>query len=229
MVPAFRSSGMATGLKVELSLNQLYDKLLDQMGPQGWWPADNKIEIILGAILVQNTAWANVAKSLTNLKPVTDFQGSKVAQLTQNEVIELIRPSGFYQNKSRAIVEFFAWLKPFQFDFEQIKQKFGPALRDQLLTFHGIGDETADVLLLYVFDTPVFVADNYAQKLFQALGVPSQNYRNLRQLVQPFTFSLAQAQEFHGLIDEFGKLYFKEKTFAESFLADDQLTLELKS
>ena len=196
------------------------------MGPQGWWPAENKIEICLGAILVQNTAWANVDKSLANLKPVTNFEGKKVAALSQLELIELIRPSGFYQTKSRAITELFQLLATYDFDFIKLRQKFGSELRKKLLALHGIGEETADVLLLYVFDVPVFIADRYAQKLFAALGMVSKNYHHLQQQVS-VELTLAQAQEFHGLIDEFGKLYFKTKSFADSFLAGDQLESKL--
>ena len=133
----------------------------------------------------------------------------------------LIRPSGFYRNKSKAIRAVFTWLDDFNFDYAAIRQHFGKNLRRELLKLRGVGNETADVLLIYVFDVPAFVADNYAQKLFAHLGVSSKNYQDLaRQITLPVDFTFHEAQVFHGLIDEFGKKYFRgQDTFDESFLA----------
>lgn len=140
--------------------------MLAIMGPQGWWPADSKFEIILGAILVQNTNWKNVEKSLANIKSVTDFAPEEVSKLDKEHLISLIRPSGFYKNKSKAIMDVFQWLQEYNFDLEKIKKVYQGKLRQRLLSLHGIGEETADVLLLYVFAEKVFVADKYTQKLF---------------------------------------------------------------
>ncbi|WP_440896623.1 endonuclease III domain-containing protein [Amphibacillus sp. Q70] len=212
-----------------LNLHQLFERMLEEMGPQGWWPAETKEEIILGAILVQNTAWDNVERSLANIQTLTAFQPDKILNLDTATLIELIRPSGFYKNKSKAILEIFQWLSHHNFDFDQIKQRYGSDLRKELLSLHGVGEETADVLLLYVFDEPVFIADKYAQKLFISLGQPAiNNYRQLKKRVYQFhEFTLEEAQEFHGLIDEFGKVYLKkEQDFSKSFLADHTLKLD---
>lgn len=198
------------------------------MGPQGWWPADSKFEIILGAILVQNTNWKNVEKSLANIKEKTAYLPEKVSQLNNEQLIHLIRPSGFYKNKSKAIMDVFQWLREYNFDLEKIKIAHQGKLRQQLLSLHGIGEETADVLLLYVFDEKVFVADKYTQKLFTFLQVEGiKNYRSLKKLIPVLdNFSLEQAQEFHGLLDEFGKIYVKNQpTFATSFLYGYRLIL----
>lgn len=214
-----------------LTLYQLYTKMLQKMGPQGWWPADSKFEIILGAILVQNTNWNNVEKSLANIKAETAFMPKKIHQLEREHLMELIRPSGFYKNKSRAILEIFQWLNEYNFDLERIKTAYEQKLRAQLLSLRGIGEETADVLLLYVFDKKVFIADKYTQKLFTFLGVVGiKNYSSLKKQVPELSeFTLQDAQEFHGLLDEFGKIYVKNKaTFADSFLARNQLDLTRK-
>lgn len=211
-----------------LTLYQLYTKMLSNMGAQGWWPADSKFEIILGAILVQNTNWKNVEKSLANIKHATAFVPEKVSQLDKKYLVELIRPSGFYKNKSQSILAVFQWLASYNFDLEKIKSSYGNKLRQQLLSLHGIGEETADVLLLYVFDKKVFIADKYTQKLFILLGVNGvKNYRSVKKLIPSIDeFTLDQAQEFHGLLDEFGKQYVKNKTtFMASFLACHQLVL----
>ncbi|AYW47490.1 deoxyribonuclease I [Tetragenococcus osmophilus] len=212
----------------DLTLYQLYQKMLAEMGPQGWWPAESKFEIILGAILVQNTNWKNVEKSLANIKVVTGFAPEEVSELDKEYLISLIRPSGFYKNKSKAIIEVFQWLKKYQFDLRKIKEDYGEKLRTQLLSLHGIGEETADVLLLYVFDEKVFIADKYTQKLFTFLQVKGiKNYHSLKRLVPDLPhFTLSQAQEFHGLLDEFGKIYVKNQAaFTSSFLAGYQLIL----
>lgn len=198
----------------------LFQTMYRQMGPQGWWPAESKSEIVLGAILVQNTNWQNAAKSLQNLRLLTQLHPEKIAALTQADIIEAIRPSGFYTNKGRAIIEFFAWFQEFDFSFDRIKKVYGTELHKQLLSLRGIGEETADVLLLYVFDEKVFIADKYAQRLFTYLGwSTATNYRQLHQQVDLSEFTLAEAQEFHGLIDEFGKIFLKSPTtWQQSFL-----------
>lgn len=206
--------------KKQLSLYQLYQILLAEMGYQGDWPAKSKEEIIIGAILVQNTRWENVQLSLVNLQNrLQDFK--KLPSLRTDELQNLIRPTGFYKNKSRSLEETFIWLSQHRFDYERIAQIYGHQLRRELLKIFGIGQETADVLLLYVFDQPVFIADKYAQKLFGHLTQQTyKTYTSLAKATPPLNdFSLAEAQQFHILIDEFGKQYFrKQDSFSESFL-----------
>lgn len=203
-----------------VTLYQLYQKMYQQMGPQHWWPADSKNEIVVGAILVQNTNWQNVDYSLANLRELTDFEGSRLAELDQETVIEAIRPSGFYRNKSRSILEVFGWLAQYDFDYEAIDRRFGDNLRDELLKLRGIGQETADALLLYVFQQKVFIADTYSQRLFKKLGAEGiKIYQSLHRMVSLEDFELTEAQEFHGLIVNFGKDYLKGAgNFEESFL-----------
>lgn len=213
---------------LQLTMKQLFDKMLAEMGPQGWWPADSKWEIILGAILVQNTNWNNVVRSLHNLRELTQFSPQHIADLPRSALQDAITPSGFYKNKSRAIAEMYAWLKQYDFDLEKINHSYDDQLRAQLLQMFGIGDETADVLLLYVFDRVEFIADKYAQKLFHQLGIQQcSDYKKLKAAVDLKTdFTLEQAQEFHGLIDEFGKLYLgKTEKWAASFLNSNTLIL----
>lgn len=198
------------------------------MGPQRWWPADSKWEIILGAILVQNTNWNNVVHSLENISALTQFSPQDIASLPLDTLQEAIRPSGFYKNKNRAIYEMYQWLGQHQFDLDQINHTYNHQLRAQLLQMFGIGYETADVLLLYVFDRVEFIADKYAQRLFSHMGIQHlSDYKKLKEAVilAPH-FTLEQAQEFHGLIDEFGKLYLSSKQkFANSFLCNDSIHL----
>lgn len=210
-----------------ITLYQLFQIMLKKMDHPGPWPAETKIELIAGAILVQNTTWKNAERSLDNLRQHSEFNPAKLSSLPKEELQELIRPSGFYQNKSRALQEIVNWLEKYQYNYTKINTHFGQSLRTELLAKHGIGEETADVLLLYVFDRRVFVADSYARRLFTRLSASNGNFQNYRQLhkaVQPFDqFTLEEAQVFHALIDEFGKHYLRN--FENSFLASYKLTL----
>ena len=210
---------------MQLTIKQLYQTMYTTMGPQGWWPADSKWEIILGAILVQNTNWRNVVPALANLKNATNFDPAKIHAYSATELEPLIHSSGFYRNKSKTITAVFTWLAQFDYDLTAIKHARGNRLRHDLLQLRGIGAETADVFLVYIFDVPTFIADNYARRLFTQLGWPSNNYQQLyRQVQLPADFTPAQAQEFHGLIDEFGKSYLQTATaWKQSFLADAHL------
>ncbi|MGY3748661.1 endonuclease III domain-containing protein [Vagococcus acidifermentans] len=213
---------------MNLTVEQLFHKMLREMGPQGWWPADSKWEIILGAILVQNTNWQNVTQSLQRLDTLTGFDPEAVSALSIETLQEAIRPSGFYRNKSRAITDVFRWLERHAFDLAAIRQAYQTSLRSELLTLFGIGNETADVLLLYVFDYPVFIADNYARKFLTRLGVAhADTYQSVKDLIRlPQNFSVLDAQEFHGLIDVFGKQHLtNDRSWQASFLHGAKLQL----
>lgn len=213
---------------MRLTLTQLYHKLLTNMGPSGWWPADSKAEIIVGAILIQNTNWRNADRAMTLFRQRTAFKPAKILALPTAELQRMIRPAGFYQNKSRSLVNVFSWLSRFDNDYQQIANHYGSSLRKQLLTLRGVGPETADVLLTYIFDQPTFISDKYARTLFTQLGVPClTNYQSLASQVHlPKAFTAAMAQDFHGQIDEFGKKYLHSvRNFNHSFLAGDQLIL----
>ena len=212
------------------NLKELYEILLKEQGPSEWWPADSKEEIMIGAILVQNTNWQNAARSLANLKALTNFQRKQLVALRQPEVLEAIRPSGFYRNKSQSLFEVLHWFAAWQFDYQTIQAYYGEDLRKTLLQLRGIGEETADVFLLYLFDQPIFIADSYARRLMEHLGLPTlPTYQSLKRLVpaEMKNFTIAEAQDFHGQIDEFGKVWFRGgKRFEQSFLADFSLLVE---
>lgn len=196
------------------------------MGLVGQWPAENKSEIVVGAILVQNTNWLNVDKALANLQPLTHFMPAKLLAFDDAELQNLIRPAGFYRNKAKSIQSFFTWLQRFDFNYQQAANYYGGELRKQLLALRGIGNETADVLLTFVFDQPRFISDNYARRLMTHLGIRGlTTYQSLaRQCQLDANFTVKDAQNFHGLIIEFGKRYFRgHDTFSQSFLAGDQI------
>lgn len=210
----------------KLAIRKLYDTLLNEMGPQGWWPAESKVEIILGAILVQNTNWRNVDKSLSHLKSATGFLPEEILKLQLEELETLIRPSGFYRNKARAIQASFQWFDNHEWDYQAMQHEYGKQLRSELLKLRGVGFETADVFRVFIFDQPAFIADAYARRLFSWLTDKSYaTYQSLYQdIVLPDDFTYEEAQEFHGLIDEFGKLNLgKNGQVKENFLSKIEL------
>lgn len=209
----------------QINIRKLYDTLFTEMGPQGWWPAESKVEIILGAILVQNTNWRNVDKSLNNLKAATAFLPEEILELNVEDLEILIRPSGFYRNKARTIQATFEWFNDHNWDYQATSDQYGDYLRSELLKIRGIGFETADVFQVYIFDQPAFIADAYARRLFSWLtGNSYKTYQSLYQEINlPDDFTYEEAQEFHGLIDEFGKLYLgKNGQVKENFLSNHQ-------
>ena len=207
---------------------RVYEQLKANMPERIWWPADSKWEIIAGAILVQNTNWRNVERSLDNLWEATAFEPEKIVEYPLEKIQELVRPSGFYTNKGKTIKAIFLWLQQFSFCLATIKERYDKAsLRKQLLSIRGIGDETADVLLVYIFEEVEFIADRYAQRLFERLGVQKiKGYSDLKSRVSlPPDFSSEEAQAFHVLILDFGKEFLKnDAAWEASFLSD--FTLE---
>ena len=199
-------------MKIDIPL--LYQTLLSELGPQGWWPAESKPEILLGAILVQNTNWQTVEQSLANLKQATQFLPERITSISLEELEQLIRPSGFYKNKAKTIKHMFTWMEDHQWDYQAISQDHQNDLRSELLTIKGIGYETADVLMVYLFDRPVFIADSYARRLFGwLLKEEFKTYDSLYRLIQlPDDFTAQDANELHALIDEFGKIYLQQNS-----------------
>lgn len=215
---------------MQLTLYNLYQKMLTHMGATNWWPSDSKQQIIIEAILIQNTTELNATRASQLIKSVSNYDLQVLVDMPKENLEELVRPAGFMKNKSKAIQEVASWYLAHEENPTKIVQQYGSSLRKVLLSLHGVGPETADVLMAYIFDQPQFIADKYARTLFTQLGINDlTDYKSLAillaELPQPFTF--ADAQEFHGLIDEFGKQYFHPvEDFQKSFLAGDQLILK---
>lgn len=215
---------------MQLTLYNLYQKMLTHMGATNWGPADSKQQIIIEAILIQNTTELNATRASQLIRAASNYDLQVLVSMPKENLEELVRPAGFMKNKSKAIQEVTSWYLAHEENPTKIVQQYGSSLRKVLLSLHGVGPETADVLMAYIFDQPQFIADKYARTLFIQLGINDlTDYKNLAillaELPQPFTF--VDAQEFHGLIDEFGKQYFHPvEDFQKSFLAGDQLILK---
>ncbi len=163
-------------------LLQLYDLLLGSYGPQGWWPGETPFEIMVGAILTQNTAWSNVEIAIRNLKQAGLLSADSILQQSQEKLARLIRPSGYFNVKSQRLKNFCRFLQ--QNGGESELGKLGTDdLRLALLSVNGVGPETADDMLLYAFKRPVFVIDAYTRRITSRLGLAtgSETYEELRQ------------------------------------------------
>lgn len=153
------------------ALMTIFDLLLAHYGPRHWWPAKTRLEVCVGAILTQNTAWGNVEKALAQLEHagLMTLEGLRDVELDRLEL--LIRPSGFFRVKSRRLKAFVEWFcERCQGDFERMRAIDWRHLRDELLAVRGIGPETCDAILLYAGDKPTFVVDSYTRRLMHRVG-----------------------------------------------------------
>jgi len=161
-----------------------YQTLLDALGPSGWWPAQSAFEVAVGAVLTQNTAWRNVEKALAALKAADAFSVSAMLALPIEDLAELIRPSGYYRLKAarlRNLLDFLAREAagdPSLADDPALSYLSGQdtrELREKLLAVRGVGPETADCILLYALDRPVFVVDAYTARVAVRHGLASED------------------------------------------------------
>lgn len=192
-------------------LRHVFDRLFHTFGPQDWWPGESPFEVIVGAILVQNTAWRNVEKAIANLRRSQLLSPAAIDLLPQNELEQLIRPVGYYRLKARRLRNLIDWL--IQCYDGSLGEMFAvePAvLRQQLLCVKGVGPETADSILLYAGNLPVFVADTYTYRILARhgwVGVDA-DYHVLQQYcydhLEP---DAAFYNEFHALLVRVGHLY----------------------
>jgi endonuclease-3 related protein len=152
-------------------LRDIYRRLLTRYGPQHWWPAREPFEVIIGAILTQSTAWTNVEKAIVNLRTAGKLDPEGLRGLSDKELADLIRTCGYYNVKARRLKALLKWLREccgddlnrlFRGDIED--------LRGRLLGIYGIGEETADVIILYAGNRPVFVIDAYTRRIIDRLG-----------------------------------------------------------
>lgn len=185
-------------------LMEIYDRLLSAFGPQHWWPADSPFEVVLGAILTQNTSWKNVEKAIGNLKARTSLDVEGLRGLGREDLAEAIRPAGYYNQKSKRLITFLDHL----YDRHEGSLEFLLALetwdlREELLSLKGIGPETADSILLYAAGRPVFVVDRYTYRIFtrHRLLAEDVTYDEMQAMfMDNLPEEVAFFNEFHALI-----------------------------
>ena len=197
------------------TLTEIYDLLYDAFGPQSWWPGETPFEIISGAILTQNTNWTNVEKAIANLKSVERLSPEGLRHIDLTQLAELIRPAGYYNLKSQRLKNFVDWLfDDYEGEVENLQSVDTDRLRAELLAVKGVGRETADSILLYALDRPVFVVDAYTARIAIRHGLiePDAGYEQLREL---FEANLPQDtqlfNEYHALLVRAGKEFCRTK------------------
>ncbi|MBD3610074.1 MAG: endonuclease III domain-containing protein [Gammaproteobacteria bacterium] len=203
-----------------MTFKWVYHQLLSAYGQQHWWPGDSPFEIMAGAILTQNTAWPNVEKAITNLKQQQALNPQTILHTSQTKLAEWIRPSGYFNIKAERLKHYCDWYIT-QGEYPVLRQWHTEKLRDALLSVKGIGPETADDILLYAFERPVFVIDAYTRRIFSRLGLVNdiEKYEELRHLFESALKheddKTALLNEFHALIVWHGKQHCKNKPSCE--------------
>ena len=190
-------------------LLELYHRLYAAYGPQHWWPSDSKFEMVLGAILTQAAAWSNVEKALDNLKAAACFSPEALRDIPERELASIIRPSGYFNAKAKKLKAFIGHLwDHYQGNLEMLLSKDGAALRSELLTIHGIGEETADDIVLYAAEQPSFVIDTYTRRILGRLGMApaDHSYRAYQELFhRGLQADAVLFNEYHALLDYHAK------------------------
>ena len=180
----------------------MFNTLLSAYGPQHWWPGDTPFEIMVGAVLTQNTAWINVEKAIANLVKHDKLSAAGIVAARKDHLANWLRPSGYFNVKAERLKNFCRWYVEAG-DFNALSKLDTDTLRDSLLTINGVGPETADDILLYAFERPVFVIDAYTRRLFSRLGLIAgdEAYEDLRLACEDTLASDAGLyNEFHALI-----------------------------
>jgi endonuclease-3 related protein len=201
-------------------LLRLYWALFRRFGPQRWWPAKTPLEVAVGAILTQNTAWSNVERALERLAAQRLVDPRRLRALSQVELARLIRPSGTYRIKAQRLKAFldFLWER-FNGRVERLKKAPLEKLRSALLSVPGIGPETADSILLYAAGRPIFVVDAYTRRVLarHRLVPPDIGYEPLRAVFERHLPSdPALFNEYHALLVAVGKRYCRSRPLCES-------------
>lgn len=193
----------------------IYEHLFNAFGPQHWWPGETRFEIIVGAILTQNTSWANVAKAIANLKGAGCLEPERLHALDAAELEPLIRPAGYFRLKAKRLRNFTQWLSDdYGGSLDALDDVETRRLREELLGISGVGPETADSILLYALDRPVFVVDTYTARVAvrHQLIELDVDYEQLQYLFESsFEPDVPFFNEFHALLVHVGKDYCKPK------------------
>ena len=187
-----------------MSIPLIFDRLLARYGSQHWWPADTPFEVMVGAVLTQATAWTNVERAVASLKEADALSPTAIRAMDTEGLAALIYSSGFHNAKAlrlKALVQYLG--DTYNDDIEAMRAEDGVKLRRELLSVKGIGEETADAILLYALGKPSFVIDAYTRRLFNRLGITpeSDTYSTYQRM---FSDNLSQDTalfaEYHALI-----------------------------
>lgn len=197
------------------NLQEAYRRLYKHFGPQHWWPGDTTFEVIVGAILTQNTNWGNVERAIANLKEQNLLSPKAMRDIAHAELSRAIRPAGYFNVKAKRLKNFIQFLfSEYDGKLERMAKENTVVLREKLLSVNGVGPETADSILLYAFQKPVFVVDAYTKRfLFRHRVVDATH--GYHEVQEKFLSALkpnrALFNEYHALIVKLGKEYCRPK------------------
>lgn len=201
------------------TLLDIYSTLYSAFGPQKWWPGETPFEVIVGAILTQNTNWGNVEKAINNLKTKRALHSKALHKMPHKRLASLIKPSGYFNIKAGRLKYFLAFFSNYyKGSIKRMNAEGTYALREKLLDVNGIGPETADSILLYAFQRPVFVIDAYTKRVLQRHNVVPENaaYHEIQDFFHGNLPSDVQLfNEYHALFVKVGKEYCKPKPRCE--------------
>jgi endonuclease-3 related protein len=202
-----------------IGLIDLYKLLINYYGNQNWWPAESPIEIVVGAILTQNTNWNNVEKAIRTLKDHNMLNPHKIYNADFEILKDMIKPAGFYNQKAiylKNITHFI--LNELDGDIINLQEYSVPIARKKLLSIKGVGFETADSILLYAVKMPIFIVDLYTIRLFSRMkiGLPKKNYNSVQDyIMNNIIKDVTIYNEFHALIVEHSKKYCRKKPLCD--------------
>ena len=208
-----------SSMTLEDSLLDIYGLMLERYGAQNWWPGETPFEMMVGAVLTQAAAWTNVEKAISNLIAADALSAHAIRSIKQEELAKLVYPSGYYNSKARKLKALAEYLgRRFDDDLDAMQNEDVSTLRAELLGVYGIGEETADDILLYALSKPTFVVDNYTRRIFHRLGLAPEkgSYSIYRSM---FMDNLPAGQElfgeYHALIVRHGKEVCKKRPACE--------------
>ena len=193
---------------------EVYQKLFDHFGPQKWWPGDSPFEIMVGAVLTQNTNWLNVSKAINNLKEAELLRYDSLKLLSVDEIASYIRPSGYYNLKAKRLKNLLDMIEEVYFGELHLflEDSLGNG-RDNLLSVKGVGPETADSILLYACGQPTFVIDNYTHRVFSRHQLVDEetDYESMQDVfVSHLPDDVKLFNEYHALIVQVASSYCKK-------------------
>jgi endonuclease-3 related protein len=197
------------------SLLTIYDQLYNTFGPRYWWPAESRLEIIIGAVLTQGVSWRNVEKAIGNLKNTGNMDFNALLQMNDDVMSGLLHPAGYHRQKTRKLKTLLGWIdKRFEGDIDAMFNGPTAELRRELLNLWGIGPETADSILLYAGGHPVFVVDAYTQRIFSRMGLVEEelDYQALQNYFQENLPPQAELyNEYHALLVTLGANFCRKR------------------
>ena len=196
-------------------LMRFYEAMLNHYGPQNWWPGETDFEVMVGAVLTQNTNWSNVEKALGNLKKSNALDPEAIHQMSHDDLAKIIRPAGYFNVKARRLKNLIRWFcDEHDSSFERLSDWPIDRLREELLSINGIGRETADSIILYAFHKPTFVVDTYTYRILVRHGCLDAecDYEQMKDFFERHLDEDAQLyNEFHALIVQVGKNHCKPR------------------